>query len=142
MPVGATFWQVDIVSRGGPLSTTTQDLVHRVRRLDTPRQRIQYGESVPIEVAVKLNGLSPADVRVELILSREPRETPHLQHSHELAPAGQIEEGAQPAEVRGWQRFSLELKPGLSGRLDYRIRIYPRHELLTHPFELGLMTWI
>jgi starch phosphorylase len=113
-----------------------------VRRLDTPRQRIQYGESVPIEVAVKLNGLSPADVRVELILSREPRETPHLQHSHELAPAGPIEDAAQPAEVRGWQRYSLDLKPGLSGRLDYRIRVFPRHDLLTHPFELGLMTWI
>jgi starch phosphorylase len=112
------------------------------RRLDTPRHRIQFGESVPVEIAVKLNGLSPADVLVELLLSREPRETPHLQHSHELAPAGQIEDGAQPAEVRGWQRFSLELKPGLSGRLDYRIRIFPRHDLLTHPFELGLMTWV
>ena len=32
----------------------------------------------------------------------------------------------------------MELKPGLAGRLDYRIRIYPRNELLTHPFELGL----
>jgi starch phosphorylase len=112
------------------------------KRLDAPRTRIQFGDSVPIEVAVKLNGLTPADVRVELILSREPRETPQLQHSHELAAGGIIDEGAQPAEIRGWQRFSLELKPGLSGRLDYRVRIFPRHELLTHPFELGLMTWL
>jgi starch phosphorylase len=81
-------------------------------------------------------------VRVELLLSREPRETPQLQHSHELAAGAVIDEGAHPAEVRGWQRFSLEMKPGLSGRLDYRIRIFPRHELLTHPFELGLMTWL
>ena len=36
----------------------------------------------------------------------------------------------------------LELKPELCGRLDYRIRVYPRHELLTHPFELGLMLWV
>jgi starch phosphorylase len=113
-----------------------------LRRLDAPRARIQFGESVPVEIAVKLNGLTPADVRVELLLSREPRETPPLQHSHELAPGAIIEDGAHPAEVRGWQRFSVELKPGLSGRLDYRIRIFPRHELLTHPFELGLMTWL
>ncbi|MDX6668127.1 MAG: putative drug exporter of the superfamily, partial [Solirubrobacteraceae bacterium] len=34
--VGATVWQVDVISRSGPLSTTTQDLVRRVRHLDTP----------------------------------------------------------------------------------------------------------
>jgi starch phosphorylase len=34
------------------------------------------------------------------------------------------------------------LKPELCGRLDYRIRVFPRHELLTHRFELGLMLWI
>ena len=40
------------------------------------------------------------------------------------------------------ERYALELKPGLSGRLDYRIRIYPRHEALTHPFETGLTRWV
>jgi starch phosphorylase len=54
---------------------------------------------------------------------------------HVLAPAGTLPEGRE-------QRYRLDLKPGLSGRLDYRIRIYPRHELLTHPFELGLATWV
>jgi RND superfamily putative drug exporter len=44
-PVGATFWQVDIVSRGRPLSTTTQDLVHRVRRLDTPLRARVTGQT-------------------------------------------------------------------------------------------------
>jgi starch phosphorylase len=36
----------------------------------------------------------------------------------------------------------LELEPELCGRLDHRIRAYPCHELLTHPFELGLMIWV
>ena len=58
-----------------------------------------------------------------------------MQHSHELSrrrrPRG-----------HGEQRYPLELKPGLAGRLDYRIRIYPRHDLLTHPFELGLCSWV
>ena len=30
----------------------------------------------------------------------------------------------------------------LAGRLDYRIRVFPRHELLTHPHELGLSAWL
>ena len=41
----------------------------------------------------------------------------------------------------GEHRFALELQPELCGRLDYRIRAYPCHEALTHPFELGLMVW-
>jgi starch phosphorylase len=104
------------------------------RRLDSPRSRIRFGESIPVEVAVKLNGLSPADVCVELLLSRAPREAQPLQHSHEMVSSGKIDSGEE--------RYALELKPGLSGRLDYRIRLYPRHEALTHPFELGLTRWV
>ena len=104
-----------------------------IRRLDTPKARIPFSETLPIEVAVKLNGLATSDVVVELLLSRIVRDGAALEHSHELAPAA-----ADGAE----QRYRLDLKPGLSGRLDYRIRIYPRHELLTHPFEMGLSTWL
>jgi starch phosphorylase len=108
----------------------------QARRLDTPRGRIRFGESIPVEIAVRLNGLAPSDVRVELLLAREPRDG--MQHSHDLVAGSALEEG----ELRGSHKFSLELKPGLSGKLDYRIRIYPQNELLTHPFELGLMIWV
>ena len=104
------------------------------RRLDSAPARIQFGDSLPVEVAVKLNGLSPADVRVELLLARALRGAPPIEHSHELAPAGEAHHGEQ--------RDKVDLKPGLSGRLDYRIRLYPRHELLTHPFETGLCCWV
>jgi glycogen phosphorylase len=104
------------------------------RRLDAPKTRIQFGDSVPVEVAVKLNGLTSADVRVELLLSRTLRGSPPVEHVHELTAAGALEGGEQ--------RYAIALKPGLAGRLDYRVRVYPRHELLTHPFELGLMCWV
>jgi starch phosphorylase len=103
------------------------------RRLDPPRSRIRFGESIPVEVAVKLNGLAPADVCVELLLGRG-GDVPAMQHSHELVPAGKIGDSEE--------KYALELKPGLSGRLDYRIRVYPRHEALTHPFEMGLTRWV
>ena len=105
-----------------------------LRRLDTPKERIQFGDAMPIEVGVKLNGLTPADVCVELLLTRALRESTPLSHSHELTPA----EGGDGGE----QRYRLDLRPGLAGRLDYRIRVYPRHEQLTHPFEMGLSTWL
>jgi len=100
------------------------------RRLDAPKSRIQFGDSVPLEVAVKLNGLAPSDVCVELLLSRTLRD-PGVRHAHQLVSTGRIGE-------TGEERFALDLKPGLSGRLDYRIRVVPRNELLTQPLELGL----
>jgi starch phosphorylase len=105
-----------------------------LRRIDTPKRRIQFGETLPIEIAVKLNGLGNADVCVELLLSRSLREAAAIEHSHELLAAGGMEGGEQ--------RFRIDLKPGLAGRLDYRVRVFPRHELLTHPFEMGLSTWL
>ena len=104
------------------------------RRLDAPKARIQFGETLPVEVAVKLNGLNPRDVCVELLLARGARDGTPVQHTHELSHAGEIGNGES--------RYVVDLKPGLAGRLDYRIRIYPRHELLTHPFEMGLCCWV
>src|SRR6185295_1956503 len=97
------------------------------RRLDTPRTRIQFGASIPVEIAVRLNGLAPADVCVELLLTRGLREAPLVQHSHELSAEGTLDGGEH--------RYRIDLRPGLAGRLDYHIRVFPRHELLTHPFE-------
>ena len=104
-----------------------------IRRLDSPKKRIQFGDTVRIETAVRLNGLNPEDVAVELLVSR----------------AGEFGKGepthhrfvAQGADATGEHRFTLELAPELCGKLDYRIRAYPWHEFLTHPFELGLMIW-
>ena len=104
------------------------------RRLDTPRARIQFGEAMPVEVAVKLNGLAQTDVCVELLLSRGAGAGTPVRHTHELLPTGDMGQGE-------W-RYAVQLKPGLAGRLDYRIRIYPRHEFLTHPFETGLCAWV
>jgi glycogen phosphorylase len=104
------------------------------RRVDAPTTRILFGESIPVEVAVKLNGLNPNDLFVELILTRGLIENPAVRHSHELQPAGTLDSGEQ--------RYTAEIRPGLSGRLDYGIRIVPRNDLLTHPYELGLTRWI
>jgi starch phosphorylase len=106
-----------------------------IRRLDTPQKRIVLGASLRIEVALELDGLSPSDVVVELLLARDGPGARAGRVRHELAPDGTRTE-------RGEHRFALDLEPELCGRLDYRIRAYPCHELLTHPFELGLMLWI
>jgi len=101
-----------------------------VRRLDQPKKRIAFGDSVVIEIAVALNGLSPDDVVVEILMNHT-----RQRERFELAAAGTIDE-------TGEERFALELEPDLCGQLEYRIRAYPCHALLTHPFEMGLMLWV
>jgi starch phosphorylase len=106
-----------------------------LRRLDTPQRRIRFGQSVRVEVAAKLNGLQASDVVIELLLGRDAREPAERAVRHEFVHDGTRTEHDE-------HRFVLELAPELCGKLDYRIRAYPCHELLTHPFELGLMLWV
>jgi starch phosphorylase len=106
-----------------------------LRRLDQPGGTLTFGESTSIEVAVGLNGLEPDDVAVELVLSRGLRDADERRRRHVFAPAGTVADG-------GERRYVLDLQPQLCGRLDYRIRAFPRHPLLTHPFEMGLMRWL
>jgi starch phosphorylase len=106
----------------------------RVRRLDEPKRNIGYGDSVRVEVAIALSGLRPEDVAVELLLHRALEEPASEKTRFPFAFDGRTTDA-------GEHRFVLELEPEHCGRLEYRIRAYPCHDLLTHPFELGLMVW-
>jgi starch phosphorylase len=105
----------------------------RLRRLDRTGSSASYGETLSIEVSMRMNGLRAEDVAVELVLSRALQGSEKRLH-YPFTPAGAHDAGDE-------QRFVLDLEPALCGRLDYRIRAYPSHPLLTHPFELGLMRW-
>jgi glycogen phosphorylase len=105
-----------------------------LRRLDDPVRRITYSENIQLQVAVNLNGLTPEDVRVEMLVGRASR----LGQEKELRVLPFNATGPNGNECV----FTLEMTPEYCGRLIYRIRLYPHHELLTHPFEMGLMLWL
>ena len=46
------------------------------------------------------------------------------------------------ADVLSALGVSLELTPEQCGKLGYRIRVYPHHDLQIHPLELGRMRWL
>ncbi len=110
---------------------------------DLPR-----GERLRLSVSVALNGLTPADVRVEFLARRVlPRvdRTPPLLSSYGLpAPDGLWRSALVAAEEQhdGETVFALDVDPGECGQFATEIRIYPWHELLSHPYELGLMKWV
>jgi starch phosphorylase len=105
-----------------------------IQRLNSPKKRIQFGDAVHIETAVRLNGLNPEDAAVELLVSRAKEFGKGEPVCHRFVPQG--------IDAMGEHLYVLELAPELCGKLDYRIRVYPWHEFLTHPFELGLMIWV
>jgi len=104
-----------------------------IRRVDAPKKRIEFGEALRIEAALRLNNLNSEDLAVELLVSRPTAQGKEERVSHRFT--------AQGAGNDGEHHYVLELAPEWCGRLDMRIRAYPCHEFLTHPLELGLMIW-
>jgi starch phosphorylase len=106
----------------------------RMRRIDQPVARLSYGSSLRFEVAVQLNGLAAEDLTVELVFGR-PGDR-HIGKSKRFA-LGYI----RPLD-NGEHLFARELTPEQCGKIEYRIRAFPQHALLTHPFEMGMMVWL
>jgi glycogen phosphorylase len=111
---------------------------------DLPR-----GERLRLRVAAGLNGLSPSDVRVEFVAQR-------LLPTADLTPPP-LSSYDQPPRPGAWSAafgptgehdgegaaiFALDVEPQECGQFRTQVRIYPWHELLTHPYELGLMKWL
>ncbi|MDD4930134.1 MAG: alpha-glucan family phosphorylase [Gallionella sp.] len=103
-------------------------------RNDPPVGQINFGDSLRFEVAVKLNGLAPEDVVVEILMGFNTEGLSSARH-YRFESTGETRES-------GENIFVTELQPEQCGNLEYRIRVYPYHELITHPFELGMMRWL
>jgi starch phosphorylase len=82
-----------------------------------------------------LNGLAPEDVVVELLLGH-----PGPPHSHTTLLRRPLL--VQDRTDNGAWLYVLDLTPELCGRIEYRFRVDPYHELLTHPFEMGMTIWL
>ncbi|HYC37303.1 MAG TPA: alpha-glucan family phosphorylase [Usitatibacter sp.] len=109
----------------------------QLRLVGEPERSMRFGDKVRFTVAARLEGLSPGDVAIELLLCAASRElagsrtpaTHVFTHSNERGDAGE-------------HLFVLDLAPDLCGKLEYRIRAYPFHAALSHRFEMGLMKWL
>jgi starch phosphorylase len=118
--------------------------------------RAGFGEPVRLRVAVALNGLDPADVRLELVLTRELpdglHELPALTSFGADARRLMVRDGHEAAiellrptgerEPDGAHLFASDCTPPWCGRLGAAVRLVPHHELLSQPYELGLMRWL
>ncbi len=106
----------------------------RLQRMATSSTNLQSGDKLEIIVQADLDGLGADGVQIECVFSTldgddNPRET----RCYQLRPTD---------EQGGATVFSLELPIEEPGRYGYRIRAYPAHPDLAHPFEAGLMQWL
>jgi starch phosphorylase len=110
---------------------------------DVPR-----GETLSLKVAADLKGMQPSDVRVEFVARRLLPEAdlgaPPLSAYGNGEPDGIWHAAFAPAgeDSDGVAVFALDVAPKECGQFATEVRIYPWHELLSHPYELGLMKWL
>ena len=106
-----------------------------MRRIDNSRSWLMSGDSLKIEVAVDLGELTADDVVLECIIGTRSDQSSFVEREHiSLKPAGKTEQGEAV--------FSIDLLPPLSGLQFYKLRLYPSHPLLSHPFETGHIIWL
>lgn len=106
-----------------------------LQRLDSAANKIKAGEVLPIRIKARLNDMVTDDVKVECLLGTETESGDFKVKDHFYLQAGDVDD-------RGEVEFQLDLCPTLSGLQYYKIRMYPSHELLSHPFEAGKMIWL
>ena len=108
-----------------------------IERTGKTPERFDFGEAVNVTVAVRLKKLSHKDVKVEMLFGR-----PKTPNNTKPSVLQSLPFEFHETRGDGASLFRLELKSELCGLLEYRIRVYPTHELLTHPFEMGMMLWL
>jgi len=104
----------------------------RLELLAQPRRRLQQGERLRLRVRAHMQDLRPQDVALECQFGR-------------MGAAGFedrlcVRFGAATV-IDGSIVYELDAEP-LPGLQDFRIRAYPEHPLLSHPFETGCMLWL
>jgi starch phosphorylase len=110
------------------------DQIEFLETASAPVEPVTSGHSVPVRAVVEMAGLSPDDVRVEVVIGK-------------VGTTGSLEETETfllpPTEQNGSVAvFSSVLTPQFTGRLGYALRISPNHfhDPLTRPCS-GLLKW-
>jgi len=105
---------------------------------EQPVSEIQLRETLSLAVAVDLNGLHYEDVVVECLLGEFVQQQFVAATSVRLDYQSPSGPPAEPSKTL----FTLNWTPSDCGLKQYRLRLYPYHPLLSHPFELGCMLWL
>ncbi len=120
-----------------------------LRLLADAEPDLHRGERLALKIAAALNGLEPADVRMEFVARRRLPEA-NLERPPLSSYGDHPRDGVWSAALTATEDnaadgsvvFALDTEPKECGQFATEVRIYPWHALLSHPHELGLMKWL
>jgi len=128
---------------GAQLARQLADWKRRVRQawsgvtmelMIQPPAHLYQDEKILLRVRTDLQGLDAEDVKLECLLGRgNPGGELQVKQTTELLPVGMHD---------NYTEFEIEVIPEIAGLQYYKLRMYPFHEALSHPFELGCMIWV
>ncbi|MDC1514033.1 hypothetical protein N8456_08070, partial [Porticoccaceae bacterium] len=105
----------------------------RAHCVTQPDPEIHFRDTLSLTVEVDLNGLDPEDIMVECLVGD------FAQHKFVADRCVRL---VYQTREHFQARFEMDWTPMDCGLKHYRLRVYPYHNLLSHPFELGLMLWV
>jgi len=106
----------------------------RLRRVDEPPAQMPVGNTLALRVLVELGELSPEDVVLECLLGHPTPSGFEMKSTQRLKPSEKT--------ASGDTLFAIDLDLATCGLHHYKLRMYPTHPKLTHPFETGRMLWL
>jgi starch phosphorylase len=104
-------------------------------QLDPKRPQLKIGAELSVEALIKLDGISPDDVSIEL-------------YHGPVDAWGQIKDGSavrmdykQPSQQDGEHWFAGLMPCRATGQRGVAVRILPKNVDLVNPYEMGLILW-
>lgn len=101
---------------------------------DTANHALPMGAPMTGRIVLNLNGLSPEEMEVELVIFKRISEKEIDIRLKEPLVFRQMEGHAAV--------FECQVAPAMAGVYEYGIRLVPRHELLPHRLDFPLAKWI
>ncbi|MGB5261138.1 MAG: alpha-glucan family phosphorylase [Gammaproteobacteria bacterium] len=103
-------------------------------------ESITAGDKLSLEVAIHLNGLEPDDLVIECVRGRGRRDGEF--NGTDTLLFYYVETDSQGDAIYRCDLIEIDDTCSSSGLQQFKIRYYPCHHLLSHPFECGMMRWL
>lgn len=105
-----------------------------VKQIDVSKEPVVIGKKYQATVELNLNGISPNDVGVELVVA-EPVDSNRVKVRH-------VQEFERVDTKQSIVTYTLDIVPTDPGVFDVGIRIYAKHHKLPHRQDFCLVKWI
>jgi starch phosphorylase len=95
--------------------------------------QLSLGEGIDVHAWVRVDGLSPEDLCVELVYGETKEEQAQAHYAQKMQYTKREQDGSY--------RYDTRLQPGESGSIAYNVRVVPTHPKLSEKYEMNLIRW-